>query len=162
MEPQVEHVALVPLLVLSLTWLHPTAADATPRVTFWAVALVLVVDDEPDVRLIARLVLTSAGYEVIEAESGEAALAHLESDRRPDAVLLDVRMQGIDGWETLRRLRKDPSGSDLPVVIFTAQLSAASDAPKPWKDYEHFLTKPFDPDGLLEAVRAAIGETDGG
>ena len=115
------------------------------------------VDDEPDVRLIARLVLTSAGYDVIEAESGEAALAHLEGDQRPDAVLLDVRMKGIDGWETLRRLRDDPSGLKLPVVIFTAQLASANDAPSPWKNYEHFLTKPFDPDGLLEAVRAALG-----
>jgi CheY-like chemotaxis protein len=120
-------------------------------------ALVLVVDDEADVRLIARLVLTSAGYEVIEAESGEAALAHLDGERRPDAVLLDVRMRGIDGWETLRRMRNDPSQSELPVVIFTAQLNSARDAPNPWKDYEHFLTKPFDPDGLLEAVRTAIG-----
>jgi CheY-like chemotaxis protein len=115
-----------------------------------------------DVRLIARLVLTSAGYDVIEAESGEAALAHLEGDMRPDAVLLDVRMRGIDGWETLRRLRNDPSSSDLPVVIFTAQLAAARDAPSPWKDYEHFLTKPFDPDGLLQAVRNALGPTDDG
>ena len=72
-------------------------------------------------------------------------------------MLLDVRMRGIDGWETLRRLRNDPSQSDLPVVIFTAQLSASKDAPNPWKDYEHFLTKPFDPDGLLEAVAQAIG-----
>jgi CheY-like chemotaxis protein len=123
------------------------------------VPLVLIVDDEPDVRLIARLVLTSAGYDVIEAESGEAALAHIEADQRPDAVLLDVRMRGIDGWETLRRLRNDPSGSDLPVVIFTAQVSASNAAPKPWKDYEHFLRKPFDPDGLLEAVRQAIGDS---
>jgi CheY-like chemotaxis protein len=120
-------------------------------------AVVLVVDDEPDVRLVARLVLASAGYEVIEADSGEAALAHLQGDHRPDAVLLDVRMRGIDGWETLRRLRTDPSQSDLPVVIFTAQLSASKDAPNPWKDYEHFLTKPFDPDGLLAAVAQAIG-----
>jgi CheY-like chemotaxis protein len=124
------------------------------------VAVVLVVDDEPDVRLIARLVLTSAGYDVIEADSGEAALAHLEGDSRPDAVLLDVRMRGIDGWETLRRMRNDPSQSDLPVVIFTAQLAAAKDAPNEWKNYEYFLTKPFDPDGLLEAVRAAIGPQD--
>jgi CheY-like chemotaxis protein len=124
------------------------------------VAVVLVVDDEPDVRLIARLVLTSAGYDVIEADSGEAALAHLEGDSRPDAVLLDVRMRGIDGWETLRRMRNDPTQSDLPVVIFTAQLASAKDAPKEWKNYEHFLTKPFDPDGLLEAVRAAIGPQD--
>lgn len=117
---------------------------------------VLVVDDEPDVRLVARLVLTSAGYDVKEAASGEEALAELFGDERPDAVLLDVRMKGIDGWETMRRLRKDPSAREMPVVIFTAQLAASTDAPKPWKDYEHFLTKPFDPDGLLEAVAAAI------
>ncbi|HEV3227707.1 MAG TPA: response regulator [Acidimicrobiales bacterium] len=125
-------------------------------------AVVLVVDDEPDVRLVARLVLTSAGYEVIEASSGEEALAYLDGDRRPDAVLLDVRMKGIDGWETLRRMRTDLAAGDLPVVIFTAQLAARKDAPAPWKDYEHFLTKPFDPDGLLEAVRQAIGTAGSG
>ena len=123
-------------------------------------AVVLVVDDEADVRLVARVVLTSAGYEVIEADSGEAALVALESDPRPDAVLLDLRMRGIDGWETLRRLRKDASATTLPVVIFTAQLSSAREAPRPWQDYEHFLTKPFDPDGLLEAVRNALGPPD--
>ena len=123
-------------------------------------ALVLVVDDEPDVRLVARLVLTSAGYDVIEAESGEAALQHLGDDPKPDAVLLDVRMQGIDGWETLRRLRTDPEQSDLPVVIFTANIAARKDAPGQWKNYEHFLTKPFDPDGLLEAVEQAIGANE--
>ena len=115
------------------------------------------VDDEPDVRLVARVVLTSAGYDVVEAESGEAALAQLEGDQPPDAVLLDIRMRGIDGWETLRRMRKDPSSSTLPVVIFTAQLSSAAEAPAPWNDYKHFLTKPFEPDGLLEAVRDALG-----
>jgi CheY-like chemotaxis protein len=47
------------------------------------------------------------------------------------------------------------------VVIFTAQLSAAKDAPGEWKNYDHFLTKPFDPDGLLEAVRQAIGASGG-
>jgi len=123
------------------------------------VALVLVVDDEPDVRLIARLVLTSAGYEVVEAESGEAALAHLEGEQQPDAVLLDVRMRGIDGWETLRRMRQDLAQSDLPVVIFTANISARNDAPKPWQGYQHILTKPFDPDALLAAVADAIGTT---
>src|SRR5437764_14874886 len=120
-------------------------------------AVVLVVDDEPDVRLVARLVLTCAGYDVIEAASGEEALACVDGDPSPDAVLLDVRLGGIDGWETLRRLRKDPTQSALPVVIFTAQLSARREAPHQWKNYEHFLTKPFDPDGLLEAVQTAIG-----
>ncbi|HEX4819453.1 MAG TPA: response regulator [Acidimicrobiales bacterium] len=120
---------------------------------------VLVVDDEPDVRLVARLVLTSAGFDVVEASSGEAALTLLDGVPAPDAVLLDVRMKGIDGWETLRRLR-DASHAHPPVVIFTAHLSARQDAPGEWKDYEHFLTKPFEPDRLLEAVKNAMGSGD--
>jgi len=116
---------------------------------------VLVVDDEPDVRLVARLVLTSAGFDVLEASSGEEALSLLDGKPTPDAVLLDVRMKGIDGWETMRRLR-DSSLGHPPVVIFTAQLSGRQDAPGEWKNYEHFLTKPFEPDRLLEAVKEAM------
>ena len=124
-------------------------------------AVVLVVDDEPDVRLVARVVLVSAGYEVIEAGTGEEALAKLADDVQPDAVLLDVRMPGMGGWETLKRMKRHGDLTDLPVVIFTAHLTARKEAPGEWKDYEHFLTKPFDPDGLLEAVRQAIGEPSG-
>ena len=85
---------------------------------------VLIVDDEPDVRLVARLVLLSAGYEVLEASSGEEALAAIDGEPRPDAVLLDVRMSGIDGWETMRRLR---SRAKLFAVgqIFLFSLTAA-------------------------------------
>jgi two-component system cell cycle response regulator DivK len=119
-------------------------------------ALVLVVDDEPDVRLVARVVLSSAGHQVIEAESGEDALTHLESDLAPDAVLLDVRMPGIDGWEVLRQLRSNEDGPVVPVVVFTADLLARDDAPPEWRSYEHFLTKPFRPDELLEAVERAM------
>jgi CheY-like chemotaxis protein len=116
---------------------------------------VLVVDDEPDVRLVARVVLTSAGFDVVEASSGEEALTLLDTDPMPDAVLLDVRMKGIDGWETMRRLRASSQGHP-PVVIFTAHLSARKEAPGEWKNYEHFLTKPFEPDLLLEAVKEAM------
>src|SRR6478672_1844921 len=119
-------------------------------------ALVLVVDDEPDVRLVARVVLTSAGHQVVEAESGEEALDHLESNLSPDAVLLDVRMPGIDGWEVLRQLRSNEDGPVVPVVVFTAHLLARDDAPPEWRSYEHFLTKPFRPDELLEAVERAM------
>lgn len=121
---------------------------------------VLVVDDEPDVRLVARLVLTSAGYDVMEAASGEEALAAVFGEPRPDAVLLDVRLGGIDGWETMKRLRRDPSVRETPVVIFTADLAARKDAPGAWKNYEHFLMKPFEPDGLLAAVEQAMQSGD--
>jgi CheY-like chemotaxis protein len=112
-------------------------------------AVILVVDDEPDVRLVARVVLTSAGYEVLEASSGEEALAQLAIEPRPDAMLLDIRMKGSDTGKP-----------ELPVVVFTAHLSARQDAPRPWRNYEHFLTKPFEPDALLEAVKNAIGSPD--
>ena len=115
---------------------------------------VLVVDDEPDVRLLARLVLTTGGHDVLEAASGEEALASLANGARPDAVLLDIRMPGIDGWEVLRRLRADPDLEALPVVIFTAHLSARDEAPT--ATYSHFLTKPFEPDELLGAVESAM------
>lgn len=116
---------------------------------------VLIVDDEPDVRLVARVILNSAGYDVDEAESGEEALAHIR-DQVPDAVLLDVRMPGIDGWEVLRQLRGRPSLESLPVVVFTAHVTARDEAPETLRDYEHLVTKPFQPDDLLRAIEAAI------
>ena len=119
---------------------------------------ILVVDDEPDVRLVARVILSSAGHEVVEAESGEDALAQLERDPVPDVILLDVRMRGLSGWEVLRRLRQNPDHHNIPVVVFTAQMFARDDAPDEWRDYEHFITKPFKPDELLGAVEAAAGE----
>lgn len=113
------------------------------------------VDDEPDVRLIARLVLSAAGYEVLEAASGEEALA-LVRERRPDVVLLDVRMPGLDGWSVHQELRCHTGTEDLPVVFFTADLAARSEAPEEIGQ-ERVITKPFQADDLLCAIRAAAG-----
>ena len=106
-------------------------------------ALVLVVDDEPDVRLVARVVLTSAGHQVVEAESGEEALDHLESDLSPDAVLLDVRMPGIDGWEVLRRLEEMGRFPRTPVVLLSAQVDAVTAARAVELGVHAHLAKPF-------------------
>ena len=119
---------------------------------------VLVVDDEPDVRLIARVILTSGGHEVVEAVSGEDAMAQLERGPVPDVILLDVRMRTVDGWEVLRRLRANPDLQHLPVVVFTAEVMAREGAPPEWRDYEHFITKPFKPDELLGAVASAVAD----
>lgn len=119
-------------------------------------SLVLVVDDEPDVRLVARVVLTSGGHEVLEAESGEAALALLERGPTPDVILVDLRMPGIDGWELLSRVRGDPALENLPVVVFTAHMAARDEAPQELRGYEHLITKPFKPDELLSAVEDAL------
>jgi CheY-like chemotaxis protein len=120
------------------------------------VSSVLIVDDEPDVRLVTRVILEAAGYDVFEAESGEAALVALSAGDLPDVLLLDVRMPGIDGWEVLRRLRDQPGRlCDLPVVIFTADISFADQAPVELAEREFFLSKPFDPEDLVELVGLA-------
>jgi CheY-like chemotaxis protein len=119
-------------------------------------ARVLVVDDEPDVRLVARLILEAAGFEVSEAPNGEGALAALEAELAPDVVLLDVRMPGVDGWEVLRTVRAGIDGGP-PVIVFTADAGARVEMPSD-ADTEHFIVKPFEPDQLLALVRRALGD----
>jgi CheY-like chemotaxis protein len=118
---------------------------------------VMVVDDESDVRLIARLVLGAAEFDVMEVDSGESAMAELEAGRTPDVILLDVRMPGLGGWAMLRRLRADARFTHLPVVVFTADMSARSEAPAELRDGDVLITKPFHADDLLHAVQAAVG-----
>src|SRR5438034_1231738 len=80
-------------------------------------ARILIVDDEPNVRLVFRTALETAGHIVSEAGDGHAALASLRLDGA-DLLLLDLRMPGLDGMEVLRRLRE--TGNGVPVVIITA------------------------------------------
>ncbi len=117
---------------------------------------VLVVDDEPDVRLVARVVLEQAGYEVEEADSGESALARLEQGFVPDVMILDLRMPGIDGWEVLGRVRTHGGPlAELPIVVCTAHLSSPAEAPVPFGEHDTFLPKPFHPEALIEHVVSA-------
>lgn len=116
----------------------------------------MVVDDEPDVRLIARLVLGAAEFEVLEVDSGESAMAEMAAGRRPDVVLLDVRMPGLDGWDVLRQMRDDPDLARVPVVVFTADMGARGEAPGELRDGDVLITKPFQADDLLRAVQTAV------
>jgi CheY-like chemotaxis protein len=117
---------------------------------------VMVVDDEADVRLIARLVLGAAEFEVVEVASGTDALEALTAGPIPDVLLIDVRMPGLDGWGLLRQIRADPSLAHLPVVVFTADLSVRSEAPDELGARDVLITKPFQADDLLRAVQEAI------
>jgi DNA-binding response OmpR family regulator len=82
---------------------------------------ILVVDDEPAVRGFVRYSLRGANFEVTEATSGTDALAMIGSSR-PDIVLLDIRMPGMDGLEVLRHLRKIPASKSLPVIFLTGTI----------------------------------------
>jgi CheY-like chemotaxis protein len=118
---------------------------------------VLVVDDEEDIRVLARVTLQSAGFRVIEASSGTQALSSVDTEG-PDAMLLDIRMPGMDGWEVLDRLRSADLLDDLRVVVFSAhEMSSASERARE-AGSAGFLPKPFMPEELVAAVSSAMGE----
>ncbi|HYU41701.1 MAG TPA: response regulator [Vicinamibacteria bacterium] len=118
---------------------------------------VLIVDDEPDIRRIAKLGLSRVGgMEVVEAANGAEALVRAKEDK-PDAVLLDVMMPGLDGPSTLARLREDPATSGIPVVFLTAKAIAAELERLKVLGAAGVLTKPFDPMTLARELRAVLG-----
>jgi len=112
---------------------------------------VLVVDDIPSSRMLVRVKLNTAYFEVIEAESGLDAL-DIVANAAPDLVLLDVMMPGIDGFETCRRLKANPETVHIPVVLLTA-LDNRSDRKKGLAaGADDFVSKPFDDVALLSRV----------
>jgi CheY-like chemotaxis protein len=120
----------------------------------------LVVDDAPDIRLLADLVLSMAGFSVTAAASGREALAILAAGDLPDIVLLDVQMPDVDGWETLSRVRADARTRHLPVVLCTVK-GLPEDALKGWTlGCDGYLGKPFDIGTLVNELQAVL-ERDG-
>jgi DNA-binding NtrC family response regulator len=116
---------------------------------------ILIVDDEPNVRLVLSTALGSVGYRVIEAEDGERALAQLENRSTVvDLVLLDLQMPRMDGMELLRRLRA--LGNIVPVVILTAHGSIPEAVTAMKLGAIDFLTKPLRPDALRRVVAEVI------
>lgn len=112
------------------------------------ISTVLVIDDDPSVRRLVCDVLEAYGYQASGAADGYAGLRAVAAER-PDCVVLDVMMPGLDGHEVLAQIRASENGRRLPVVMLTA---AADDA-HAWQAWtegvDYFLAKPFDPDELL-------------
>ena len=113
---------------------------------------VLVVDDEPVLRTIVREILHEEGYAVIEAADGRVML-EIMARERPDLVLMDVMMPGIDGREAYRQLRSNPEHRDVPVVMMSAGVRPIRLDPS----IAGFMAKPFDVTQLVELVARLIG-----
>lgn len=111
----------------------------------------LIVDDEKLILISTRIVLESVGYEVVTAASGEEALA-VAKEKDPGLILLDIMMPGIDGWETLSRLKEDPELRDIPVVIFTAREHSRGRQLAREMGAADYFQKPFEPDELIAIV----------
>jgi len=116
---------------------------------------VLVVDDEPDVLLLCRLNLQQRGHELLEASDGSTALA-LAQERHPDAIVLDLMMPGMNGYEVLETLQQDGRTSDIPVLVLTAKSLRADRERSHRLGASGFLTKPFQPSELCDMVESLV------
>jgi DNA-binding response OmpR family regulator len=118
-------------------------------------AKVLVIDDEAPIRLLCRVNLEAEGMEVSEAEDGARGL-ELAREERPDVILLDVMMPGLDGWEVLQRLLDDDRTKEIPIVFLTARAELRDRARGLELGGVDYVTKPFNPVELAPLVKDLI------
>jgi DNA-binding response OmpR family regulator len=117
--------------------------------------LILVVDDEPKIVRLARDYLEKNGFRVISAGDGISALAAARSER-PDLVVLDIMLPGLDGWEVCRTLRRE---TDTPIIMLTARADESDQIVGLELGADDYITKPFSPRTLVARVRAVLRRT---
>src|SRR5215813_2403302 len=117
--------------------------------------LVLLVDDDAQVREVVRINLEMEGYAVREAANAEDGLAALE-DEAPDVILLDVMMPQVDGWEMLRRVQERHGIGSIPVVMFSGKLDETARAEAAERGAQGFVGKPFDLRSLIEQTKQIV------
>jgi len=114
-------------------------------------ARILVVEDDPDNRRIVVKVLAVDGYTTLEAADGETAVA-LARREHPDAILMDLAMPGVDGWEAARRLKADPATADIPIVALTAFALRGDEDRAREAGCDAYLSKPCRPQAIRDVV----------
>ena len=113
---------------------------------------VLVVDDEPQIRRVMRVILSGENYEILEARSGEAALLRFR-EFLPDLVVLDLNMPGMSGLETCRTIREN---SDVPIIVLTVRREEDEKVEALDAGADDYVVKPFGKHELLARIRAAL------
>lgn len=114
--------------------------------------LVLVVEDQEDNRRIMRDLLTSGGYEVMEAVTGEEGVAAAES-HRPDLILMDIQLPGVDGYEATRQIKANPDLHHIPIIVVTSYALSGDDVKAYEAGCDDYVSKPFSPRELLAKIR---------
>jgi two-component system cell cycle response regulator DivK len=113
---------------------------------------ILAVDDQEDNRRILRDLLTSAGYEVVEATTGLEAVTAAKS-QRPDLILMDIQLPDIDGYEATRRIKAIPALRGTPLIVVTSYALSGDDAKAFAAGADAYVSKPFSPRALLAKVK---------
>lgn len=114
-------------------------------------------EDEPNIASFARMYLEAAGFEVDWADRGDTGVERALSDPRPDLIILDLMLPGVDGLEITRRLRGEV---DLPIIMLTARDDAVDRVVGLELGADDYITKPFNPRELVARVRAVLRRTD--
>jgi two-component system response regulator VicR len=119
---------------------------------------IMVVDDEPDLVEVVKLILESDGYEVVTASSGQEALDKIEKEM-PDLVLLDIIMPRMDGWEVFSRIKSNPKTHGIPVIMLTAKDQRIDKLiGLHVVRVDDYITKPFGRAELLERIKRVLQE----
>lgn len=118
---------------------------------------ILVVDDEKDMVYAVTLQLEAAGYEVISAVDGKDGLEKARKEK-PDLIILDLMLPGIDGYKICRMLKFDEKYKKIPIILFTARAQEADKKLGMEVGADAYITKLFEPKVLLEKIKELIGE----
>ena len=118
---------------------------------------ILVVEDQPDNRKIIRDVFALTGYEIIEAENGEEALAAI-AKARPDLILMDIQLPIMDGYTATRRIKADPALRSIPVIAVTSYALSGEEKKAREAGCDDYIPKPYSPRELLAKVRQHLSD----
>ena len=114
---------------------------------------VLVVEDHEDNRQILRVLLGTAGFDMVEAWDGEAALTTAAASPRPDLILMDIQLPGLDGYEVTRRIKADPSLRTIPIIAVTSYALSGDEDKARDAGCDAYIAKPYSPMQLLSMIR---------
>ncbi len=118
---------------------------------------ILLVEDEESLLKLETILLTSRGYQVVGVADGPAALAALAREK-PDLVLLDIMLPGIDGFEVCRQIKADPHTRHIPVIMLTAKKGREDMARGEEVGADWYITKPFKSAMVLESIRRFLAQ----
>jgi len=113
---------------------------------------VLVIEDQEDNRRIVRDLLSTAGYEILEAVTGEDGVVAAEANR-PDLILMDIDLPGLNGYEATRRIKAIPALQGIPIIAVTSYALSGDDQKAFAAGCDAYVTKPFSPRALLAKIR---------
>jgi two-component system cell cycle response regulator DivK len=116
---------------------------------------ILVVEDQEDNRQILRDLLTSGGFDMIEAENGADAIAAAEANR-PDLILMDIQLPILDGYEATRRIKANPDLKSIPIIVVTSYALSGDEDKARRAGCDDYVAKPFSPRELLAKIKSYV------